>query len=835
MLNGPSINRNSGNGKNTLLAVGVLQVASLAALAFAYPLFSLLSENAEFFIAHKMLSKDLYVFTAFVLFGPSVALGVMLGFFWLVGEKLFLFFRTLLVILLMTLIVMAFMVQTSIFDGIAVLGVSTLTGLCFGAWFNRSTQLRSILTIISPVNLLIPIVFLFMTDIQDIVSPPKNSETMKSNSASPISVVLIIFDEFTINSLMDVDHNIDGRLFPNFAAFADHANWYRNATTVADGTTHAVPAILSGQYGSDILPTFDAYPQNLFTLLQHTHRLNVHESVTSLCPRELCFDGENKNAGALLGGLKDAIVLYLHIITPASYSGYLPDINQGWTNFMTNEQSVTEQNEDRKDIWFTFLGRIYNSAKPSLNAMHILLPHTPFQYLPSGRSYLPQSIEGLDGERWSNDTWAVQQAWQRHLLQLSYVDKLLGVLVARLKQQSMFEDSMVIITADHGLSFKAQDLRRPLTQTNYMDILPIPLFIKLPNQLNGSVSDLNIETVDILPTIAEVLGIALAQSPEGFSILDQESIKKRKEKKLFSGSASSVLFPGRIDQKYTSVNERIEMFGEGSEDFYSFAADKNLMGRKVDTFDHIESANATVFTEKGLDKQSYGKWLGPNFIRGNVSEGNLDKLRLDLVLAVNGVISAKTKTYLKASDRTRDFLFLVPESAYSLDRNELTIYGLETNKEKKQFLRPFQREKHLAYSMLNGESEMQMIKSETGEFYKVEAGRLQGFLDEIELYDRNISFRGWAISVEESKPASQVALFIDGKFIISSSPKMKRPDVVDAFKESGYLKSGFNFQFELNEYTNLCEGDYTVYALSDSGSASKLSIGKVRIDKMPSC
>ena len=834
-----SINKKSINKNSTPFVVNILQIASLVSLAFAYPLFVLLSENAEFFIAHKMQSNDLYIFTALILLGPSLALSAILGFFRLLGERPFFYLQSLLIIFLITLIVMAFMVKLNAVDGIVALGISAFTGICFGFWFNRSIHLRSILTTISPINLLIPIVFLYMTDIQEIVSPVKNSDAMKGSSASPISVVLIIFDEFTITSLMDSDHNIDSHLFPNFAEFAKQAMWYRNATTVADGTTHAVPAILSGQYGRDVLPTYDSYPQNLFTILQSTHRFNVHESVTSLCPRELCFDGVDKKTQSLLGALQDSAVLYLHIITPPSYASYLPDISQGWTNFLS--KAHPEPSEDRKQTWFNFLDGLSKSTKPSLNVMHILLPHLPFQYLPDGRNYLSQAVDGLHGENWGNDAWAVKYAWQRHLLQLSFVDKLLGTLVLRLKEESMFDDSLVIVTADHGVSFKPQDLRRPLSKKNYMDILPIPLFVKMPKQTIGSISDLNVETVDILPTIAEVLDIPLEKTVGGISVINQERLSTRKEKNLISFDVSErrLKFPSQIDEKYTSVSERIEMFGEGSKNFYHFAVHKNLIGKKVDSFNFVKNVDSAVYTEKNFDKQIFGKGLGPNFIRGyiseDISEDYQDKARLDLLLAVNGVISAKTKTFLRKGDAVRDFLFLVPESAYSSDRNSFKIYGLEGDKNKKQILRPFQNKRRLAYSVSKGESELRRINSKKDDVYKIENGKLIGFLDEIEEADSEFLFRGWAISVVERKPANHLVLFVGEKFIASSSPKSNRHDVVAALEESAYLKSGFNIQFKINDVDEICKGKFELYALSDMGTASRLSVENVKVDEIPGC
>ena len=59
-------------------------------------------------------------------------------------------------------------------------------------------------------------------------------------------MVVILFDEFAGFALNGPDGRIDAARYPNFARLATDATWYRNATTVADYTERAVPALLTG-------------------------------------------------------------------------------------------------------------------------------------------------------------------------------------------------------------------------------------------------------------------------------------------------------------------------------------------------------------------------------------------------------------------------------------------------------------------------------------------------------------------------------------------------------------------------------------------------------------
>ena len=72
--------------------------------------------------------------------------------------------------------------------------------------------------------------------------------------------------------------------------------------------------------------------------------------------------------------------------------------------------------------------------------MHVLLPHEPWLYLPTGQQFtaLRQNVGLLRNGRWVDDRWAAAVNHQRYLLQLGYVDTLLGRLVARLREVDVY-------------------------------------------------------------------------------------------------------------------------------------------------------------------------------------------------------------------------------------------------------------------------------------------------------------------------------------------------------------------------------------------------------------
>lgn len=79
-----------------------------------------------------------------------------------------------------------------------------------------------------------------------------NVRTPPLDSTPPI--VLVVFDEFPVHSLLDADGRIDQVRFPHFAALAREASWFRETTTVSSQTVWAVPAIVSAAIRSRPTP-----------------------------------------------------------------------------------------------------------------------------------------------------------------------------------------------------------------------------------------------------------------------------------------------------------------------------------------------------------------------------------------------------------------------------------------------------------------------------------------------------------------------------------------------------------------------------------------------------
>ena len=382
----------------------------------------------------------------------------------------------------------------------ALAGIVAVLGACAIVRWNA---LRTYLRILAIAPVVFALLFVGNSRIAPLVlsDPPSASATVV---AHPKRVVMIVLDELPLESLLDGHGALDRELFPNLAALGTDATWYRNATTVAPFTPLAVPAIVTGNYPkhADAIPTATSYPNSLFTLLGRSYQMNVQEiSAEQLCSASLCRERSN-----------------------ASFRSLLSEARKLWDGIVSTPKLGQFFDVDERNSAFpaldNFLTTLTPARTPRLDYIHVLLPHQPWNHTSTGQTY-PDDDGALPGgdAAWKSQGFA-EQAHQRHLLQLAAVDTYIGRITAKLKSLGVYDDSLVVLTADHGAAFTlGGDLRAPANVKNYPEILWVPLFIKTPGQHRGAINDTKARTIDILPTMADILGAKLPWKPDGSSLL----------------------------------------------------------------------------------------------------------------------------------------------------------------------------------------------------------------------------------------------------------------------------------------------------------------------------
>jgi Sulfatase len=330
-------------------------------------------------------------------------------------------------------------------------------------------------------------------------APSTTAQTPSPNEGAP--VVEVVFDELPTATLMNASGSgIDRKRFPGFAGLAAQSTWYRDNTTVADFTGRAVPAIETGiDPGFTTLPVASQQPNSIFSLLGGKYRFNVHEPVTNVCPQSLCGAARSARSSAAGG--------------PPGAAG-----NGKSAGDFAQELFVPPKPEEFEH-WLAGI----HSGPRSLNFIHMEVPHEPFHFLPDGRSYeyTPISDVGTtNAQRWAGGIGGTATTWQRHYIQTAFADTLTRQMIARLKKVGIWNRALVIVTADHGISFDPKSYRRLAVPANFGGIVNPPLFVKYPGQSRGAISDVHTHSIDILPTTAQVLGLELPYQAQGVPISD---------------------------------------------------------------------------------------------------------------------------------------------------------------------------------------------------------------------------------------------------------------------------------------------------------------------------
>ena len=589
-----------------------------------------------------------------------------------------------------TAIVLPLVGRLAFLPGLVSVAIAIATGLVAAYAYPRFAPLRWLLTAASPAIVVFPAALLFYSPASDALFGPRIPVVARATVSHPTPVFLLVFDEFCGTSLIGADREINALRYPHFAEFAEHASWFRNATSVHWRTLSAVPAILTGKYpGSSGQGTLTEHPVNLFTILRSSdaYDLVVFEPVTRLCPtgnRRVDLKDTLEDCRSLLAILS---VVYLHSLAPNDLKPFLPDMPQQW--FGVRDPSAASVgrttgvlrygwNRDRDRQFQHYLDCIRVRKRPTLYFEHVVLPHFPWCYLPSGDRYAwdngsqlqPVGAKGVHSEIWDSDPLAVQQSYQQYLLQLGYCDTLLGNLLARVRDAKLYDSSLIIVMADHGVCFQPGESRRAPTQQTLNELMPIPLLVKEPGQQDRRVSDRNVELIDILPTILDVLGITPRVATDGSSLLN--ATEPERSLKFFHGETERFSVDNRFQAKYRTVGTMRESLGDSWSSLYKIGPFGSLVGRSIAEFAVGEPA--ALSTELNPSEFVLGpSHLAPCFVQGRLVGAAENELPVHLAIAVNGTIEGTTRTYL-VSDVRDTWAAMLPEDCFHKGENRVDLF-----------------------------------------------------------------------------------------------------------------------------------------------------------------
>lgn len=572
-----------------------------------------------------------------------------------------------------------------------------------GVWLHhRSLLFRQLIAMTVVGAVIFPASFFLSPAVREVVFDwhPSASNADSSNLAKT-PVVMIIFDGLTAGSLLDETDQVDAVRFPAFGRLASMSSFYRNTTTVHPRTDHAVPAMLASVYPEgDLAPVEANYPNNLLRLIYETHQfdMTVFEPVTELAPIALQQLKPYRSVQAGTWDLFDTTTrVFLQISLPREVSTHMTRLPRAWFGLLPNSPTTNRLlkgkisypwDNSRTEQVRHFLSTIQRSPRPTFHFLHVALPHYPWSLLPDGSTYAPNAsiatfVPGLQQETISSDPWFAAQLWQRNLLQIQMADHSLGQILDQLEEQGLLEEALVVVTADHGMSFLPGEGLREVSGNTLADIVSVPLFIKTPGQILAEVNDRNVETIDIAPSIAEILRLPVPNEWQGIPVTSSE-VKPRK-----TIAATNTIIEPDFPQRRQHTRRLIETFGTGSKDdrLGRLNIVPELVGRVVDTagLPDSEYSAALMLPVPSSNSQetaflsndaAYVPCEIEGFVLGPSSDLPL-KEPVFIAVSVDGKILATTRTSKDPRDKTA-FSALIPWQVLDDDASMVLLEARRT-------------------------------------------------------------------------------------------------------------------------------------------------------------
>jgi len=490
-------------------------------------------------------------------------------------------------------------------------------------------------------------------------------------------VVMLLLDELPLATLLDSNGMLDRRRFPNLASLADQAHWFTDLRSVDTATERAVPALLTGRLPAEgAQPVVADQPVNLFTLLAPHYRIAASESVSRLCPPEL--NGLAKDDRILGGGswLIDVAVVTLHLWMPQPLAGrILPPVERAWQLFPTAAAPRTgkkhwrrwrgaapARRRDRVSKFRGLLDAIDERRTGVLYFTHLMLPHRPWIYLAHGEGYLAdgfREMKDFGSDRWPTAPTAANRAYQRHLLQAEFTDRLVGELLDLLRTRDLFERSLIVVTADHGISFRPGERVRKLSETNTEDLLRVPLLLKEPGQTTGLVHHETRSVLALLPTV--------------LTLLELEIPATLADDRLTEPSATTSPFTPPV-----GLEHRRSVFGdlEAPADLYAFGPYASWIGfhRTEDDPPRHPDIEVSLLGQGSTLRREEGAQPVPAWVFGNV-DADADLGDYGIAVSVDGTVAATGE--IERLEGLNRFNVLLPPWSIPPGEHRLEILLLE--------------------------------------------------------------------------------------------------------------------------------------------------------------
>jgi len=178
------------------------------------------------------------------------------------------------------------------------------------------------------------------------------------------------------------------------------------------------------------------------------------------------------------------------------------------------------------DAKTAYQGRDWSERKPGqpfYAHLTLLQTHRPWR----GDAKCPIDPNSVTLPPWYPDTPLTRKDWALGLECAQTSDRDIGTIIDRLKKEGLYDNTIIMITADHGVALPRGK------QFVYDEGLHIPLIIRWPARMvPGTVSKELVSNLDIVPTILDLAGMPRPAYLQGRSLADPA---RKEPQEIFGG------------------------------------------------------------------------------------------------------------------------------------------------------------------------------------------------------------------------------------------------------------------------------------------------------------
>lgn len=511
--------------------------------------------------------------------------------------------------------------------------------------------------------------------------PGERAMAAQTATATP-PVVMIVMDELPLALLQNEQGQIDADLYPALSRIQRESTWYPRTLAVGDETLAALPAIMTGEEthrsAERTPPGLPSYPDNICSIAAKAgYRVRATEIVTDFCQRK---SGLGTRISDLLRlGLYPKSVSLDEAPAGELVAPEAEDLTPGRILEKVVDEAASRY-PSPPVVWALerpgYVQRFTEGLDTSpggLNFLHILLPHAPYQFTNTGLAY-PSYVLGDGGsatglENPTNQP-EVNKNMQQAISQSIASINMLEAVVKRMKEAGTWDESLFVLTADHGASFQVGSPRRTVIEDNEGWLLPVPLFIKYPGQTKGRIDPRFATSRDITPTVLDVLGLKPGPNATGHSLLGPPVPAPERIDVTSQRTDSLGVDPKKVEQEHRSAIEaKAKVFGEG--DLFALGGHPDLLGSKADRDPGLRPLRAEYATG-GPEIEAHPEQLFvPSYVQATLPDVNSNPGTI--AVAVNGKVVATTRAW------QRDGVWMtgvnVPDSSFRKGKNQLALFS----------------------------------------------------------------------------------------------------------------------------------------------------------------